>query len=99
LAGIEAVAMDMGDPFIESTVDHVPDGRSKIVFDRYHVMLHRNHAVDQVRKSEQRRLHARGDDSLKRTKYLWLFAAENISESRTEAFAALRARPLKRGRA
>jgi transposase len=99
LAGIEAVAMDMWDPYIESTVDHVPDGRSKIVFDRYHVMLHMNNAVDQVRKSEHRRLHARGDDSLKGTKYLWLFAEEDIPESRAEAFAALRARPLKTGRA
>jgi transposase len=99
LAGIEAIAMDMWDPFIESTVDHVPDGRSKIVFDRYHVMLHMNNAVDQVRKSEHRRLHARGDDSLKGTKYLWLFAEENLPESYAATFAALRAMSLKTGHA
>ena len=40
LAGIEAVAMDMWEPFIASTVEHVPDGRSKIVFDRFHIMKH-----------------------------------------------------------
>ena len=40
LAGIEAVAMDMWEPFIASTVAHVPDGRSKIVFDRFHIMKH-----------------------------------------------------------
>jgi len=32
LAGIEAVAMDMWDPFVASTAAHVPDGESKIVF-------------------------------------------------------------------
>jgi transposase len=99
LAGIEAVAMDMWEPYIESTVAHVPDGKSKIVFDRYHIMLHMNDAVDRVRKSEQRRLQARGDDVLKGTKYLWLFAAEDVPASRAEAFAALRARPLETGRA
>src|SRR5882724_4557403 len=38
LAGIQAVAMDMWEPYISSTVAHVPNGRSKIVFDRYHIM-------------------------------------------------------------
>ena len=52
LAGIEAVAMDMWDPFIASTVAHVPDGESKIVFDRFHVMKHMLEAVDAVRKRE-----------------------------------------------
>jgi len=99
LAGIEAVAMDMWAPFVESTAAHVPEGRSKIVFDRYHVMLHMNNAVDHVRKSEHRQLHARGDDTLKGTKYLWLYAAENVPQPCAERFAALRAMPLKTARA
>jgi transposase len=99
LAGIEAVAMDMWAPFIESTAAHVPDGRSRIVFDRYHVMLHMNNAVDQVRKSEHRQLHARGDDTLKGTKYLWLYAEENVPQPCAARFAALRTMPLKTARA
>ena len=55
LAGIEAVAMDMWEPFIASTVAHVPDGGSKIVFDRFHIMKHMTEAVDEVRKGEHRR--------------------------------------------
>jgi transposase len=51
LAGIKAVAMDMWDPFIASTVEHVPEGRSKIVYDRFHLMKHMLEAVDQVRKT------------------------------------------------
>ncbi|MBI5854822.1 MAG: ISL3 family transposase, partial [Nitrospirae bacterium] len=38
LAGIEAVAMDMWGPYINATLDHVPDAAGKIVFDRFHVM-------------------------------------------------------------
>ena len=99
LAGIEAVAMDMWEPYIESTATHVPDGRSKIVFDRYHVMVHMNNAVDQVRKMEHRLRHAEGDDTLKGTKYLWLYAEENVPDSQAEWFAALRTMDLKTGRA
>jgi transposase len=99
LAGIEAVAMDMWEPFVASTVAHVPDGESKIVFDRFHIMKHMTEAVDQVRKSEYRRLHAEGDETLKGTKYLWLYSEENLPESSRERFAALRTLNLKTGRA
>lgn len=99
LAGIEAVAMDMWEPFIASTVAHVPDGRAKIVFDRFHIMKHMTEAVDQVRKGEHRQLQAEGDETLKRTKYLWLYSEENLPESSREKFAALRALCLKTGRA
>jgi transposase len=99
LAGIQAVAMDMWDPFIASTVEHLPLGRDKIVFDRYHVMTHMNKAVDQVRRGEHRLLQEQGDDTLKGTKYLWLFAEENLPEKWEEEFARLRGLHLRTGRA
>src|ERR1041384_785250 len=46
LAGIQGVAMDMWEPYISSTVAHVPGGREKIVFDRFHIMQPMNGAVD-----------------------------------------------------
>jgi transposase len=49
LRGIRAVAMDMWEPFIASTVAHVPQGKDKIVFDRFHIMKHMGEAVDKVR--------------------------------------------------
>jgi transposase len=99
LAGIQAVAMDMWEPFVSSTVAHVPDGKSKIVFDRFHVMKHMLEAVDDVRKWEHGLLRAEGDETLKGTKYLWLFSEENLPEPSRERFAALRALHLKTGRA
>ena len=99
LAGIEAVAMDMWDPFIASTTAHVPRAAAKIVFDRYHVMTYLNKAVDEVRKKEHRALRAEGDETLTGTKYLWLYAEENLPQNQAEWFAALRALHLKTGRA
>jgi transposase len=99
LAGIEAVAMDMWDPFIASTREHVPQGENKIVFDRYHIMKHVNEAVDAVRKWEHRRLQEEGDNTLTGSKHLWLFAEENLPEDWEEWFSQLRAQHLKTGRA
>jgi transposase len=99
LAGIEAVAMDMWEPYITATVAHVPDGKIKIVFDRFHIMQHMNEAVDKVRKWENRLLLEEDNEVLKGSKYLWLFAEENIPEKMAERFASLRELHLKTGRA
>jgi len=56
LKGIEAVAMDMWEPYIQATLARVPDASEKIVFDRFHVMGHVGKAVDTVRKQEHREL-------------------------------------------
>jgi transposase len=99
LAGIQAVAMDMWEPYIAATVARVPQGRSKIVFDRFHIMKHMNEAVDAVRKNENRLLLERDIDVLKGTKFLWLFAGENVPEKMADRFAFLRGANLKTGRA
>src|SRR5579864_127246 len=99
LAGIEAVAMDMWEPFIASTKQYVAEASSKIVFDRFHVMMHMGKAVDEVRKREHRALHSEGDDTLARTKYLWLYAEENLPARYQERFADLKRLHLKTGRA
>jgi transposase len=98
-AGIQAVAMDMWEPFFTSTVKHLPKAEAKIVFDRFHIMKHMIQAVDHVRKAEHRRLKAEGDETLSRTKYLWLFSAENLPEKHAERFTHLKAMNLATGRA
>lgn len=99
LAGIEAVAMDMWEPYIASTTAHVPQGKDKIVFDRYHIMAHMLKAVDQVRKQEHRRLLEDDDDTLTGSKFLWLFSEENVPEKWRERFAGLRDMLLQTSRA
>jgi len=99
LAGIEAVAMDMWEPYINATLDHVPDAAGKIVFDRFHVMGYVGKAVDTVRKQEHRVLMASGDETLKGSKYLWLYSRENVPDRRRNEFNALKRQELKVGRA
>jgi len=98
-AGIQAIAMDMWEPYLLSTREHVPNADAKIVFDRYHVMSHMGKAVDAVRRQEQRALRAAGLEILTGSKYLWLYGEENLPEHHRERFTALRALDLKTVRA
>ena len=97
--GIEAVAMDMWEPYVQATLESLPLAREKIVFDRFHIMQHMTQAVDQVRKAENRRLSSEGDERLKKTKYLWLTTEENLSEKQRPRFAELRESDLRTARA
>lgn len=99
LAGIDAVAMDMWEPFITSTRAHLTHPDDKIVFDRYHLMKYLTTAVDTVRKQENRALATAGDKQLAGSKYLWLYSAENLPDKHADRFALLRGADLKTGRA
>lgn len=97
--GIEAVAMDMWEPYVQAALESLPLAREKIVFDRFHIMQHMTQAVDQVRKAENRQLSLEGDERLKKTKYLWLTTEENLSEKQRPRFAELRESDLRTARA
>lgn len=99
LTAVEAVAMDMWDPYVDSVRSHLADADGKIVFDLFHIMGHMGKAVDSVRKRENRALRAGDDQSLVGSKYLWLYAEENLPERHRERFAALRDADLKTARA
>ena len=99
LAGIEAIALDMWEPYVQAIRAHVPGAETKMVFDRYHIMTHMGQAVDDVRKREHRALAATGDTTLTGSKYLWLYAEENLPERHRARFAQLKALTLKTGRA
>jgi len=95
LGGVKVVTMDMWDPFIAATRAYVPDADRKIVFDRYHVMRYVVDAVDKVRKQEHAMLRKGGDETLKGTKYLWLWSQENMPEYRKGEFENLKSKDLK----
>jgi transposase len=97
--GIEAVAMDIWDPYIASVKTHLPHAEDKIVFDRYHLMTHMGKAVDQVRKKEHRAFKQLGQETLTGSKYLWLYAEENLPEKHKERFSVLKKMKLKTARA
>jgi transposase len=96
---IEAVAMDMWEPYIQSTHQYLPDAATKIVFDKFHVAMHLNKAVDLVRRQEHRELMAEGKTWLKGTKYDWLRNPDTFSLQATRAFNRLRLKVNKVARA
>lgn len=95
--GIEAVAMDMWRPFMESTRVACPN--AKIVHDKFHVSKYLGEAVDKVRRQENKKLLEDGDDTLKGTRQLWLYALENLPEDKTNEFLSLQKEDLQTGRA
>jgi len=97
--GIEAVAMDMWDPYVASVRAHVAGADQKIVFDKFHVAQHLSQAVDEVRRKENRELRAEGDDRLVKTRYDWLRNPAAMDARDRRAFAALRRSELKTARA
>ena len=88
-AGIQGVAMDMWEPYIRSTREHLAEADQKIVFDKFYVAQHLSQAVNEVRKREHRQRMATGDAILKGTKYDWLRNPQGRSWSEARAFNLL----------
>ena len=99
IGGIEAVAMDMWDPYLNSVREHVPEADQKIVFDKFHVAQHLSQGVDQVRRQENKTLKASGDDRLAGTRYDWLKNPTAMELQDRREFAKLRKSGLKTARA
>lgn len=96
---VEAVAMDMWEPYLAATKESIPAADQKIVFDKFHVIRLMTAAVDRVRRQEHRELQEQDQDWLKGTKYLWLYCAENVPRQRRREFRRLQRMDLKVGRA
>jgi transposase len=99
LAGIQGVAMDMWDPYINSTLAHVPGAQGKIVHDPFHIVQHANKAVNDVRKQEQAQLAKAEDDTLTGTRNLWLYGMENVPPSQAARFDEIKFLNLRTSRA
>jgi transposase len=98
-AQIEAVSLDMWPAYINACTNQIPNADQKMVFDRFHIMRHVVEAVDKVRKKENKALMSAGDSTLVKSKYLWLYSAENVPERSREHFNAIKSMELKTARA
>jgi transposase len=96
---IEAIATDIWDPYIASIRQYVPNSDTKLVFDRYHLMVHMIKAVDTVRKREHWKLKRVGDETLTGSKYTWLYSRENLPDKHKARFRSLKGKHLKTMRA
>ena len=93
------VAMDMWQPYFQTVCTAVPNGASKIVFDRFHIVFHMNKALDIVRRRELRELLADDDRSLVGTKHAFLYAAERLDDEVRQRFVRMRNAGSKTARA
>jgi len=94
---VEAVAVDMWEPFIQTIQKQVPE--ADIVHDKFHVSKYLGEAVDKVRRAEHKELMAQGDETLKGTRQLWLYNPQNFSPEQAQEFSALKDLQLKVARA
>lgn len=89
---IRLAVMDMWKPFSISLKKDHHAPQAAILFDKFHVMRHLGDALDQVRKSECRRLTGKSRAFIKGQKYTLLSNAENLtSDGRASLQKLLRA--------
>jgi len=74
---IEAVAIDMWDPFIKAVTTWCPN--AKIVFDLFHVVKAFGKVIDKVRNEEANKARKQEKDIYKGAKYLLLKNKENLT--------------------
>lgn len=96
--GVKAVAMDMWEPFMGAAVE-VFGTDTPVVHDKFHVAGYLGKAVDLVRKKEHRSLKKEGDETLTKTKYLWLKNPDTWESKERAKFKELQRDELKVGRA
>ena len=98
-SGVEAVGMDLWEPFFNSTLAHVPGAADKIVHDPFHLVSYMNAALNDVRKAEHRVLLEAGKKTLSGSKQLWLYGEENLPADRAAEFEVLKRQKLQTSRA
>ena len=76
-ASIRLAVMDMWKAFRNSTARHAPQAR--VIFDKFHIIRHLADALDEVRRSEYRRLSGKDRTFIKGQRYTLLSNPENLT--------------------
>jgi len=84
---IEAIAMDMWDPYIKAVRECCPGAR--IVFDQFHVVQAFSKVIDKVRNDEYRKADEEGKELMKGSKYLLLKNRDNLREEEVPRLRAI----------
>lgn len=79
---VKSITMDMSRSYIAAVNEYMCE--TDIVFDRFHIVKKMNEAVDQIRRSEQKKY-----DELKKTRYLWLRNNSNLCEMQKDRVSYL----------
>ena len=90
LNGIESISADMAQAYTNSILQWVPDGKSKLVYDRFHVAAHMSKAVDEVRRQEQGRMAAEQVKAMKGSRFWWLYSPDHLPSKLKRGFEQLK---------
>ena len=82
-----AVSMDMWVAFMNAKEKLLP--KADTVHDRFHISAYLNEAVDKTRRTEHKELTKQKDDTLNKSKYLWLRSETNMTSKQRTALEAL----------
>ena len=83
-ARVECAAVDMAAAFKAAIRVVAPN--AEILIDKFHVSQLVSKAVDETRRAEQAEQVAAGDTALKKSRYLWLFNSENMTDLQWNRF-------------
>lgn len=84
---LRVVCMDMWAAYANLVREHAP--HAQILFDRFHIVKHLNEAVEEVRRSEMRRLSLKERVAFKRSRWLLLKNPWNLSPDQKERLSTL----------
>jgi transposase len=84
---LQVVCMDMWAPYASLVRQHAPN--AQILFDRFHIVKHLNEAVEEVRRSEMRRLSAKERVVFKRSRWLLLKNPWNLNPGEKDRLSTL----------
>lgn len=94
---IKAAACDLSAAIMKGIAEVLP--AAEHVHDKFHVSALLGKAVDEVRRREAERLEEKGDETLKGTRFQWLYGQENLPARFAISFEALAQMNLKTSRA
>jgi transposase len=84
---LRVVCMDMWAAYVNLVREHAP--QAQILFDRFHIVKHLQEAVDEVRRSEVRRLTGKEKATFKSTRWLLLKNPWNLTNEQKERLSTL----------
>jgi len=84
---LQVVGMDMWATYVNLVREHAP--QAQILFDRFPIVKHLQEAVDEVRRSEMRRLMGREKVTFKSTRWLLLKNPWNLTGAQKERLSTL----------
>ena len=84
---LRVICMDMWAAYANLVKEHAP--QAQILFDRFHIVKHLNEAVEEVRRSEMRRLSGKEKVVFKRSRWLLLKNPWNLTGEQKERLSTM----------